>query len=206
MSKENYVQYNLNDLIRELGENRVESILSDFSCPKNADVEYFARKKAIEFSKRGFAKTHLVYYCNEETKENRLVGYYAIANKNILVSKRALNQKARSRIHNHGEYISELKKYLVTAPLIGQLGKNYKDNNDKLILGSELLGMAIDKIKKAQYDIGGKFIYLECEDIEKLTKFYEKNGFVEFGKRKLDADETNIKGKELIQFLLYSKG
>lgn len=205
MSHESYVQYNLNDLIRELGEDRVKSILSDFSCPQNDDVQYFAREKAIEFSKRGFAKTHLVYYCNDKTKENRFVGYYTIANKNILVSKRALNQKARSRIHNHGDYISELKKYLVTAPLIGQLGKNFKDNNDKLISGDELLGMAIDKIQKAQYDIGGKFIYLECEDVEYLRKFYKRNGFVAFGKRKLDADETNIKGKELIQLLLYSK-
>ena len=202
MSKANFIQYNLNDLVGMLGEDRVKTILSNFSCPQNADVENFLKNKAIKFSMRGFAKTHLVYLCNEE--ENRLVGYYTISNKNILISKDVLNTKARNRIQNHGSYIKELEKYLVTAPLIGQLGKNFKDDNNKLISGNELLGMAIEKIEKAQYDIGGKFIYLECEDIEKVKKFYLKNGFVPFGKRKLDDDETDIKGKELIQLLLYS--
>ncbi|MDO4162730.1 MAG: N-acetyltransferase, partial [Pseudomonadota bacterium] len=31
--------------------------------------------------------------------------------------------------------------------------------------------------------------------------FYESNGFVPFGKRKLDSDETDLKGSYLIQLL-----
>ena len=41
---------NLDDMLAELGEDRVKSILSDFSCPLNRDVENFLHTKAIEFS------------------------------------------------------------------------------------------------------------------------------------------------------------
>lgn len=51
--------------------------------------------------------------------------------------------------------------------------------------------------------IGGKVIFLECEDKDSLKKFYMDNGFFEFGKRKLDGDETNLDGKYLIQWLCY---
>ena len=54
-----FVQFNLSDMLDELGEDNVKEILSSFSCPMNTDVENFLRYKAIEFSKRGFAKTHI---------------------------------------------------------------------------------------------------------------------------------------------------
>ena len=37
----------LSDMLDELGEDATKSILSEFSCPKNKDVETFLKKKAI---------------------------------------------------------------------------------------------------------------------------------------------------------------
>ena len=51
-----------------------------------------------------------------------------------------------------------------------------------------------------QNEVGGRFVYLECEEKEKLIKFYENNHFKLFGKRKLDRDETDIKGEYLLQY------
>lgn len=52
--------------------------------------------------------------------------------------------------------------------------------------------------------IGGKIAYLECEDHKKLIEFYERNGFVHFGKRLLDKDEADrMSGKYLVQMLRY---
>lgn len=45
-----FVQFNLSDLLDQLGEDEVKKILSSFSCPMNADVEKFLKEKAIEFS------------------------------------------------------------------------------------------------------------------------------------------------------------
>lgn len=47
-----YNLVNLEELVLQVGEERAKEVLSDFSCPLNADVEYFLRHKAIEFSKR----------------------------------------------------------------------------------------------------------------------------------------------------------
>lgn len=93
---------------------------------------------------------------------------------------------------------------VIMAPLIAQLGKNYMNDYRKLITGDELLKMAIDKVSAAQRIIGGKVVYVECEDIDILKKFYEDNGFVIFGKRRLDKEERGeMNGSHLIQLLKY---
>lgn len=108
-----------------------------------------------------------------------------------------------SRVKQHGTYDNSTGEYIISAPLIAQLSKNFADGNDTLISGSEILQMAIERIRKIQQEIGGKFLYLECEEKEKLLKFYEKNNFVFFGRRKLDKDETNLEGAYLVQLLQY---
>lgn len=57
-----------------------------------------------------------------------------------------------------------------------------------------------------QVIVGGKMVYLECEDKPRLIEFYSRNGFVNFGKRYLDKDETDTQsGEYLIQMLKYMK-
>lgn len=70
-----FVQMNLSEVISELGEGDAKHILSSFSCPLNLDVENFLKTKAIEFSKRGFSKTHLVYWTTDDGNEKELVLY-----------------------------------------------------------------------------------------------------------------------------------
>ena len=55
-------------------------------------------------------------------------------------------------------------------------------------------------------DLGGKFVYLECEDKPFLIEFYSRNGFCAFDRRRLDRDETGLDGDYLIQMLKYIKG
>ncbi len=52
--------------------------------------------------------------------------------------------------------------------------------------------------------MSGKMAYLECEDIEALTTFYERNGFYRFSNRNLDKDETGTsKTAYLVQMIKY---
>ncbi len=192
----------MQDMIEKLGENRTKDILSEFVCKRNLDVQEFIRRKAIEFSKRGFAKTTLVFWVSDDGNEKYLVGYFTLSNKNIVVKKRNVSNSTYKRLSQFCSN-AERDKRMIAAILIGQLGKNYKDGNDTLIDGAELLQMAIDKVKEAQGIIGGRFVYLECEDKEKLKQFYQQNNFVSFGKRELDKDEDNISGNYLIQMLRY---
>ena len=202
-----YRVVNLKILIEELGEDNVKSILSDFSCPMNPDVEYFLSKKAIEFAKNGWSQTHLVFASYKE--EWVLVGYFALANKYIRISAKHLGKASsnlRRRISKFATFDSTLKSYILAAPLIAQLGKNYCNGYNELITGSELLGEACEKIRRLQFDVGGKFVYLECEDKQKLIDFYAKNGFCEFDIRYLDRDETDkLDGDYLVPMLKYIK-
>lgn len=197
-----YRVVNLGAMIEELGEDAVKSILSDFSCPLNPDVEYFLSKKAIEFAKQGWAQTHLVFASYKAAWV--LVGYFALANKTICVPGKNLSNGLKKRIAKFATYDSNVKSYILSAPLIAQLGKNYKNNYNKLITGDELLNEACDKISRIQFELGGRFAYLECEDKIKLTDFYSRNGFCNFDIRKLDKDETDkLSGEYLVQMLKY---
>ena len=91
---------------------------------------------------------------------------------------------------------------MIPAPLIAQLGKNFQDGLNRLISGDELLKMAIERVAIVQEQIGGKVVYLECEDNAKLVQFYESNGFVTFGKREVDKEEVALMGGNyLLQML-----
>lgn len=198
-TKTHYVQINLSDMVTQIGEDETKCILSNFSCPQNKDVENFLKQKAIEFSKRNFSKTHLVFWVTDDGTERELVGYYTIASKWISVDRNSVTSREARKLREHGIFEEKTNKYIVSAPLIGQLGKNFTDGNDTLISGSELLNLAIEKVKMVQREVGGRFVYLECEDNKKLLDFYQNNNFKVFGKRKLDGDETDLNGEYLVQ-------
>lgn len=152
--------------------------------------------------KNGFSATYLVFVSYQN--KPKLVGYYALANKTISVKKGILSKTFQKRLSRFSTYISNTKRYSLAAILIGQLGKNYSNGIDKQIRGDELLHMAFDTIKKIQIAIGGRFVFIECEDIKQLKSFYSSNGFYEFGKRGLDKEEIDtIQGEYLIQMIKY---
>ena len=203
-----YAIVNLRDLLNEIGENETKSILSTFSCHLNLELEKFIRFKAIEFSKRRFASTHLVLASHRGKPV--IVGYFAIANKAIVVPTKMLSHRLRSRISLFADERTMLPgenkptEYIIPAPLIGQLGKNFDNGYNKLISGDALLKMAVDKVRQMQNIGGGNIVYLECEDKEKLVKFYSDNGFVNFGKRCLEKDERETQaGEYYLQMLKY---
>ena len=200
-----YKVVNLVNLIEELGEDCAKAVLSDFSCPLNQDVEYFIGQKAIDFAKQGWAQTHLVFASYQDKPV--LVGFFALANKYIRISAAKMGKSGstlRKRISKYANYDPNLKAYILSAPLIAQLGKNYTNGYNKLITGDELLEEACEKIKRIQLDLGGKFAYLECEDKPCLIEFYTRNGFCDFDTRQLDKDETDkMDGEYLVQMLKY---
>lgn len=192
---------NLNILIEEIGEEATKGYLSCFSCPQNQDVEMFLRQKAIEFAKQGLSQTHLVLMPYQGKPV--LVGYFTLANKNIAVSTKNLNSNLRKRIRKFATHDPATKSYYIAAPLIAQLGKDFTNGYNELITGDELLRLACDKVSIVQMAIGGRVVYVECEDKPQLRDFYARNGFYQFDTRKLERDETELEGDYLVQMLRY---
>ncbi|MCL1982544.1 MAG: N-acetyltransferase [Clostridiales bacterium] len=197
-----YKIINLKTMIDEIGERQTKDALSDFSCEINRDVEYFLCEKSIEFAKQHISQTHLVIAPFE--RKMAIACYFALANKNIQINEKGVSNTLFKRILKFGKYEPELQLCSVSAPLIGQLGKNFKYSQHNLITGGELLKLACEKLRVVQEIIGGRIVYLECEDKQKLKEFYESNGFVLFGKRSYNPDnEHNQAGGHYLQFLKY---
>jgi len=195
-----YKIINLKDIYKTIGEIKTKEKLKEYKCNLNKDVEYFLKEKAIEFSKQDFSRTYIVM--SQYKGKDVIVGYFAIANKVTNIKKVTLSETKRKRLLKFATYDKESKNYSIALPLIGQIGKNYNNGYDKLITGDELLKLACDKIKEAQEVLGGRFIFLECEDKPQLEEFYSNNGFVCFGKRNLEKDERDKNsGDYLLQML-----
>lgn len=191
---------NLAKVYKAIGENETKNKLKEFKCSLNKDVEYFIKEKAIEFSKQGIAETFLV--TTSYRKQEVIVGYFSLTSKPTKVRKDAFGGKMKKRFSRFAQYDTDKKYFLVSLPLIGQIGKNYYNKYNELITGDDLLKMACDKIKIVQEIVGGRFVFLECEDKPRLKEFYEDNGFVCFGKRSLERDERDKNsGDYLLQML-----
>ena len=105
--------------------------------------------KAVEFSKAAIAKTYLVMASYQG--ENKIAGYFSLSGSKSFVVKTKGNEISKNmkrRFNKFGTYDAVLKQYHIAAPLIGQLGKNYKYK--ELITGDELLTMAVDMLRHVQ--------------------------------------------------------
>lgn len=202
-----YKRINISDFINSLsdedskaGTPDLKTLLPAFSCPLNPDIENFYYRKAYEFDHQSIAKTTLVFASYKE--QPVLVGYYTLANKFIVIRKGNISGNTWKRIRKFGTHNQD-NACTISAPLIGQLGKNFRDGYNSLVAGDELLQMAIDDVKASQKIVGGKLVYLECEDKPRLIEFYNRNGFFEFDRRRKDSDEKGVDGNELIQMIAY---
>ena len=194
-----YVELNLLELLDIYGEDRIQTILSSFVCPKNKDVENFIQTKAIEFAKQRLAMTYLVF---TDTESPELVGYFTLANKFVAITGDALSKTMQKRISKFSQYDSDLGRFLVSMPLIAQLGRNFAPTLSSTISGKILLEIACEKVKEAQQIIGGKTTYIECASNPKLFDFYSSAQFIQFGQRDRDANEI-AENPILVQMLRY---
>ena len=179
----------------ELGEDELLQILSEFSCPLNPDVERFLKHSSVEFTKKNQSVTYLVF----SVADGKLLGYFTLALKPLTVRGETVSNTVKRKLLRVSELDKKSDTYTMSAYLIAQLGKNYSENDGKMITGAELLELAWDKIKATQYMFGGMVTFLEAENEEKLLSFYRNNRFSQFDTRQTisDTDEAH----ELVQLL-----
>lgn len=77
MIKDSFFYINIRDYLTlgiddEAGEPELVRTISEFSCPKNPDVEHFLKKSAVEFAKKNQSVT---YY---KEKPDYMVPYGAV--------------------------------------------------------------------------------------------------------------------------------
>ena len=179
----------------KLGESRLLQVLSGFSCPKNPDVERFLKKRSIEFTKKNQSVTYLVF----DVSSMELVGYFTIALKPLTVRGETVSNTVKKKLMRVSELDEQSQTYTMSAYLIAQLGKNFKNGAEKKITGEELLELAWDIVEKMQYMGGGMVTFLEAENNERLLSFYQANRFQTFDTRQTATDSEEP--HELVQLL-----
>ncbi len=90
MSK--HVIINILDLLDNIGEDDTKNILSDFSCPKNCEVEGFLHKNSIAFAKSKKSVTYLVFDYEEQ---KRFIGYFTLTHKSLNIHRAAFANKQK---------------------------------------------------------------------------------------------------------------
>ena len=160
-------------------ENDLRTLLSEFSCPQNPQVEYFLRHHAIEFTKKDQSVTYLAF----NFPDGSLAGYFSLAIKPISVLAANISKTTAKKLSRTSIVDQNSKSYVTSAYLIAQLGKNYSLPKENQISGSVLLELALDTISTLQYSTGGVMEFLECEDNPFLLQFYKENLFIPFDQR-----------------------
>lgn len=179
----------------QLDENILIQILSDFSCPKNPDVEYFLKNNSIEFTKKNQSVTYLVFL----SSTTELIGYFTLALKSLTVKGKDLSNSVKKKLRRVSELDEKYQTYTMSAYLIAQLGKNFSGDAETKVTGAELLELAWIEIKKMQYIGGGMVTFLEAENKEKLLSFYETNHFQPFNTRQTLTGAQGL--HDLVQLL-----
>lgn len=199
MLENKYTVFNIREYLKSenhgLGESELQSILSEFSCPRNADVERFIKEQSIEFAKKHQSVTYLVF----STEDAELLGYFAITVKPITVNSEPFSNTTRRKLARVSELNEQNHTYNLAAYLIAQLGKNYQNGANERIAGEELLELAIQQIQQMQYLAGGMVVFLEANNEEKLLEFYHNNGFQQFDSRLTESKDSEQ--HELLQLL-----
>ena len=190
----NYEVINILDMIDSVGEDTVNTVVSEFSCSKNKEIENFVRKNAIIFAKKKMSITYLVY-----SEEGNLAAIFALTHKALEIEDNGLSETVRKKLCKYACFNPNNNTYTIPAFLIGQFGKNdsYPSEN---ISGNDLMNFTLSILLKVQHDIGGNIVYLDCEENEKLINFYinEPNLFRPFGNTYSEIDNTKY-----IQFLKF---
>lgn len=174
---------NIIDLVEEVGEEVASKVLSSF-CSGNKDVDDFIHSNAIDFANRHIAVT---YFTVSEIGD--ITGAFTLANKVMQVPETMLSNTQKKRMERQAIKNDSGHSFMSAAYLIAQFGKNYINSNEEYITGEELMCSCWEVLLGLQKDVGGNFVWLECErDNQGALSFYsnERIGFKEYAHREDD--------------------
>ncbi len=179
-----FLVVNIQDLIQQIGDKNVLSLVSNFSTPKNMEIEKFIHERALDFVHRKLAVTYFVLDTDGEC-----AAYFTLANKALDFPSASMSQSTRKRIERYSKFNEQSGSYIVPAFLLAQFGKNNSYTGKENLSGNTLMDFVFEVVSNIQYMIGGGILYLECEENKFLLDFYQNshNGFHLFGERKSDS-------------------
>ena len=115
-----YAVVNILDYIELIGEKSVSDVLSDFSCPKNKEIENFVHNNAVEFAKWKMSITYLL-----SDEYSRILAIFAITHKAVQIWGKNLSSTLQKR---YSDMHKKMKRQMNMLSLIFSL-----DSLEKII-------------------------------------------------------------------------
>jgi len=149
---------------------------------KDKDVESFLKNKALDFEKRDKSRTYLVFDSDDfEKGDVIIIAYFTLSLKSLEFR----DTLSKNKIKDIDGFSKEVLG--VAIVLIGQLGKDEAVAKD--VSGRDLLGLCMEIVRQVKNLIGGRYVLIECHEIEKVVGFYSANNFT---KLQLDKDDNYL--------------
>ena len=144
-------------------EDYLLGVISNFTCPKNPDVERFLKNSAVDFTRKGQSVTYLAL----SIENADLFGYFSITVKPLTIRSDRISRTIAKRLERVSKLDDTAQTYTTAAYLIAQLGKNYTDGANEKISGDELLKLAWGVVEILHRLAGGVVAFVEAEEHEK---------------------------------------
>lgn len=167
----------IQDVRENIGVNEFNSLINQFKCTLDPDIESFLKNKAVDFEKRRLSSTYLIF--DEEKFANGkffIEGYFTLTHKICSVSNCVSNNLWKKVFYGY----STKNTISVHTVLIAQLGKYINNEEKSALKANKILDLALSIIYKSNKYIACNSILIECRDIPQLKEIYKKNDFVEF--------------------------
>ena len=165
-------------------------LVNDFRSP-NSDIESFIKRNAVQSAMMKNSVTYLVLAEKDGCID--FVGYFTLSIKVLRIKSDDLSNTEKKRLRIFSYFDESNGCFNCPAILLAQFGRNFSEKSLS-ISGDDLMALALDKVYEAQGIIGGRILFLECEQREKLIDFYKSQGF-----RLLDGFSKSVSDVELRQ-------
>ncbi|EIC5074575.1 hypothetical protein ACN930_002266 [Vibrio parahaemolyticus] len=154
-------------MLEAVGTEGCQRLFSDFSCPKNPDLEIFLKTKSIRFEQSDNSRTYLIL----DSESTDILAYFSISFKEVSLTQAELSKNQVKKLDGINKHSERVRAYL-----IGQIGKNFAIPQNPISLPN-ILEEVYAIIEAAQALVGGRAIILECGKVNKLIDIYRDNGF-----------------------------
>lgn len=149
-------------------------VSNQVSFGKNADMLEYLKSEAITTELTHKSRNFIII--DQEVSEDtfEILGFFTLTLK--IVNVKDLDDDSRKSFVLSGKNANHLD--YIPGLLIAQFGKNLHFNK---ITGQQVMELVVEKIQLAQSILGGKMVYLDSVNDDKVISFYKSFGFIEYG-------------------------
>ncbi|WP_294428369.1 hypothetical protein [uncultured Treponema sp.] len=151
------------------------NLLADSFSSLNADVEFFLKNKAVQSTK---LRTSVTYIISKDISDSEIdfAGYFTLASKILRIPQAGLSNSEKKTLKLYSHFDETNDTYNCPAILLAQFGRNFNPNSQS-ITGQDLMEITLTQVRFIQSLIGGRTVFLECENKTKLIDFYQTHNF-----------------------------